>query len=206
MKRFFSVNICTVYCSLLCYQYQFFHTFLSHFSGLGKQALHRNASEFTSKLWNNAISAVLVTAFCYLQVSKMAACSQDTPAQAFRQIINTLEFLKLFPIHCFLDCSVNILIGSGSQYCIYLRNLFSDFIFVTLSHTSGNDQSLTASCLFILCHLQDCIYALFLSIINKAAGIDNDYLCQCFIIYDLKSFSGQKSKHFLRIYQILIAA
>ena len=55
-------------------------------------------------------------------------------------------------------------------------------------------------------HLKDGVDALFLCVIDKAAGVHHNGLCFSFIIYDLEPVTCKKSKHFFGIYKVLVTA
>ena len=143
---------------------------------------------------------MFITAFCYLEVSEMSACCENTFAKLFRKIINIFKFLEMFSFHCFTDCLKDVSVGSCAKYCIYFRYFLNDLILITLCHTSGHDQSLTFCIFFVLCHLQDRVNTLFLGIIDKAAGVDDDNICLCLIIRDLDSVITEHSKHKFCVY------
>ena len=206
MKRFFAIKILSVNSGLLCYQDQFFHSLFSHILCLGNEALHRNASKFTSELRDDAVGTVLVAAFRDLQVAEMSTCCKDTFASCIRQIINITEFFEMISGYCFLQSLYDVAVGCSSKNSIDLRNLLDNLFLVSLCHTAGNDQCMAASCFFVFCHFKNGFHTLFLGILDKTAGIDHDCICLCFIVCDLMTSGCKKSQHFLRIRQVLVTA
>ena len=197
MQGFFSVNIGSVYGCLLCDKNQFFYAFFCHLFRLFYQTFHRNTSEFTTKFRNDAVSTVFVTALCNLKISEMSACCQHSFSKLLRKIIDIFKFLEMLSFHCFVDCFKDISVRSSSKYCIYFRYFLNNLVFIALCHTACYDKNLTASGFLVFCHLKNGIDTFFFCVINKAAGINHNRLCFCFIIYDLKPVAGKKSQHFL---------
>ena len=145
VKRFFAIEIFAIYGCFLCYQDQLFHTLLCHILCLRDQTLHRNAAEFSAKLRDDTVGAVLITAFCDLQVSEMSSCCKNTFASCVRKIIDITEFFEMIACHSFLQSFYDVSIGGGSENSIYLRNFFDNLFLVTLRHTACHDQCVTAS-------------------------------------------------------------
>ena len=206
MKRFLSIYVSSIYGCLLCDKDQLLYAFLCHLLCLCYQTFHRNASEFTAKFRDDTVGAVFITAFCYLEVSEMSACCENTFAKLFRKVINIFKFLEMFSFHCFTDCLKDVSVGSCAKYCIYFRYFLNDLILITLCHTSCDNQDFTAPGFLVFCHLKDGVDALFLCVIDEAAGVHHNGLCFSFIIYDLEPVTCKKSEHFFGIYKVLVTA
>ena len=206
MKRLFSVKIRAVHGSFLSYQNQFFYPLFCHMLCLSDQPLLRNTAESSPERRNNAVSTVFVAAFGNLQITIMAACSQNSSSGIFRKFIDIPELLKMSSLTGLVDRFQNIHIRGCSQNCVYLRNLLNDLFFITLRHTACYDQDFTGSCFFILCHFQNVFNTLFFCIMDKTAGIDDNYLCLFLRVHDLMALSRKQPQHFLRVCQVLVAA
>ena len=206
MKRFFAVEILAVNGGLLCYQDQLLHALLCHILCLGNKALHGNASEPAAEFRDDTVGAVLVTAFCDLQITEMSASSKDTFASCVRKIVNITELFEMISGCCFFQRLYDVSIGRGSKNSIYFRNLLDDLLLISLCHTAGNNQGMAASCFLVFCHLKNGFHTLFLGVLDKTAGIDHDCICLCLIVCDLMTSGCKKSQHFLGIRQVLITA
>ena len=206
MKRLFSVKIRAVHGSFLSNENQFFYPLFRHMLCLSDQPLLRNTAESSPERRNNAVSTVFVAAFGNLQITIMAACSQNSSSGIFRKFIDISKLLKMSSLAGLVDRFQNIHIRGCSQNCVYLRDLLNDLFFITLRHTACYDQDFTGSCFFILCHFQNVFNTLFFCIMDKTAGIDDNYLCLFFRVHDLMALSRKQPQHFLGICQVLVAA
>ena len=196
MKRFLTIKILAIYCSLLGYKNQFLHTLFCHIHSLLKKAFHRNTAVPATQFGDNAVSAVLITAFCNLQISIMTTCSKHTPAQIFRQIVNVFKFLEMFSGFCGFHCLQDLPIRSSTKNGVYLWNLLNNFFFIALCHTSCNDQNFTGTGFLIFCHFKDRIHTFLFGVSDKAAGIYNNSICHCLIVNNLMTIPGKKPQHF----------
>ena len=102
MERFSAIEIFTIHSGFLGYQDQFLDALRSHIFSLLQKAFFRNAAELTAQRRDDAISAVLVTAFCDFKISKMSAGGDDAATGIFRKIIDITEFLKDISCLCFI--------------------------------------------------------------------------------------------------------
>ena len=150
---------------------------------------------------------MLIAALCNLQIRIVAAGGQGSCALLFRyQSVNVLKMKLLLTLQHLLYGFHDGVVGGGSENRVYLRNLVYDFLLVTLSQTAGHNQGLTAAGFAVLRHLQNRVDAFFLGVIDKAAGIDDNYICLCLIVGEGKAFFTQKTNHHLRIHKIFITA
>ena len=94
VECFFAVEVCTVNGGLLCNKDQFLDSLGSHVFCLRKKSFLRDAAELTTKRRDDAVGAVLVTALCDLEVTKMSACCQYTSAGVLWKFIDIAEFLE----------------------------------------------------------------------------------------------------------------
>ena len=100
----------------------------------------------------------------------------------------------------------DLLIRGGSKDSVYLRDLICDLLLIPLGQTPGYNEGLTFSFFLITGHLQDRIYALFLGVSDKAAGIDQNRIRLGLIICKGHAQAAGHTQHFFRIHQILVAA
>ena len=70
----------------------------------------------------------------------------------------------------------------------------------------NDKQYFAASLLFVLSHLEDVFNALFLGVMDEAAGVYDDNIGLHFIVCDLIAVFYQQSQHMFGIDQIFVTA
>ena len=102
VECFFAVEICTVNGGLLSYKDQLLDSLRCHVFCLCKKSFFRNTSESATKGRDDAVGAVLVTALCDLEITKVAARCQHTSAGVLRKFIDITELLENISCLCFV--------------------------------------------------------------------------------------------------------
>ena len=121
MKRFLSIDVLTIYSSLLGNQNQLFHPFFSKRPGFFYELLHRHASVAAPESWDNTVGTMLVTAFCNFQICKMSTCGQHTLTGNIRKKINALVLFKVSACLGFLYSLADIAVRGCTKNSIHFR-------------------------------------------------------------------------------------
>ena len=203
---FFSVQIHSIQSRFLCNKNQFFDPFTGKLSCLIQKQFHWNTPVFAPDLWDNTIGAVLVAALCNLQIGKISSCCKYSFFTSKRRLVKSFQMVLSLTGQYLIQCLNYLFQRCCADNGIYLFNFFLDFCLIALCQAPRYDQCLKLPCFFQFSKLQDRLNALFLGIIDKAAGIDYRRICLCLIIGKGVSPLLQHAKHHFRIYQILITA
>ena len=205
LRQFFlTVQIHSIQGRFLCNKDQLFNPLIGKLSCLIQKQLHRNTPVFTSDLWNNTVSTMLVAALCDLQIRKISSRCKYPFLTSKRRLVKSFQMVLSLTGKHLIQCLDYLLQCCGTDNGIHLFNFFLDLCLVALCQTPRYNQSLKLACFFQFGKLQDRLNALFLGIIDKAAGIDYRRICLCLIIGKGVSPFLQHSKHYFRIHQILI--
>ena len=91
-KFFLSIEILPIKRRLLCYQDDLLHSVIRKLLCLPEQMLHRNTPEIPPKLWNNAVSTMLIASFRNLEIRIMPSCRHHAMSIHKRKCIQRLHF------------------------------------------------------------------------------------------------------------------
>ena len=206
MKRRLSVKVCPVKGCLLSYKDQFPDTAGCHGPGFFQKVFHRNTAVAAAQLRDNAVGAVLVTSLGNFQVFIIASGGDDPPTIGFRDTGQLRVILVMAAAKHIFDREDDAVVAVGSQHGVHLRNFLMDLFAVTLRHTACDKQYFAASLLFVLSHLEDVFNALFLGVMDEAAGIDDNDVRLCFIVCDLITVLYQQAEHVLGVHKVFVTA
>ncbi len=136
----------------------------------------------------------------------MPPCRQGTPGLQARQPFEGAIGLIAVPLSRFLQRLYDLSIGIGAQYGVHLGNFADNLLPVTLRQAACHNQCPAAARLLVFRHIQDCLDALFLGVVDEAAAIDNNRLGLSLFIGKGMPRLAQCSNHIFRIYQVLVTA
>ena len=170
--------------------------------------LNGTASKFTTNQRDSTESATIITALSNLNISCIGWRSRNT---RYRGIVDNLILaVNHYPIACqgFVNCFHNTIPGARTNNAICLWQIIQKLLTIALTKTACNNNgfALTLAWLLVFCHIQNCGNRLCLGRFYKGAGIYNQNICLCRIIYQLYTVLLNNAQHNLCIYKIFRAS
>lgn len=155
-----AIDVDTVICELLGNDLEFFHTIGNHAFYFGKNLLLWSADVFASDKRNGAISTMAVAALADFEVGIMAWCGEMADAIARRHLGFT-QFCE------------QLLIVEFAIVFVDLRDFGFELVFVSLRETTHDVELVEFAFGFTLSKLKDGVDALFFSVANEPARVDD---------------------------------
>ena len=179
-----TVNIHTIICQFLCNNLKLLNTTFHKSAHLIQYFLLRTTHMLARNKRNGAICTTTVASLAYLYVCIMIRRCDMTLARACRNLRLSKIRDKLHKVELAI-------------ILVHLRNLFLQFLLITLRQTSHNKEFAYASLLLCLYQLQYSVYTLQLGILNKSTCIHhnnlafNAFCVVCAMIAGLLKFCQQ---------------
>ena len=218
-QHLFSIEVRAVDRCLLGDQDQLPHALTRQFPGRPEDLLHGKAAVGASDGRDHTVGAVLAAALGDPQIPVAVGRRQD-PSGIFTRLLFQVRqadqdmAVGLLPVsRLFFPASKNrlqgldqTLLGCRPDDRIDLGDLAPDLLAVALGQTACDDQGPELPGGAAVRQLQDALDALFLGVIDKAAGIDDGGLGQVLVIRDLMPRRRQVSQHFLGVDQVFVTS
>ncbi len=149
---------------------------------------------------------MLVAAIGDLQIRTESARRENAVYICRSLLVRRIEQTAAMACQRFIRRIGHLAEAARADYRIHFRNLPDNVILKTLCKTARHNQSLAGTGVFQLRHLENRLDALFLRILDKTAGIDDNHFSLRLIVHQGIASLLQYTQHVLGIDKILVAA
>ena len=155
---------------------------------------------------DHAVGTVLVAAVRYLQIRAVGhPCLLRTPLKVHISVY-TAYMACPDPLSYLVNSVKDAVYGGGPYYHIDLGKLLHDLILISLGKTAADDDALQGAAGFCRPELYDGIYAFFLCVSYKAAGIYYGDISLILILCDLVAVCPEKPYHLRGINEVFVTS